>query len=204
MSERPHSTPPITPRQPDPRRLRMVAVVCVAFVMAMVGAAYAAVPLYRIFCAATGYGGTPQRVEAASNVISDKTIRVRFDANVDSSLNWEFKPEQREMEVKLGQTNIAFFKARNLSDKPTWGQAVYNVTPEVTGSYFNKIQCFCFTEQRLEPNEALDMPVQFYVDPDILKDADARNVPTITLSYTFYAAKAPTPVAANVADKSKL
>jgi cytochrome c oxidase assembly protein subunit 11 len=153
----------------------------------MVGAAYAAVPLYRLFCQATGYGGTTRVAEANLKGVIARQVTVRFDANVDG-VPWQITPA-KPITGKIGQVQTAVFMARNLSDKTITGQATFNVTPERTGSYFDKIQCFCFTQQTLKPGETVEMPVTFFVDPDIDKDQDLRTVQDITLSYTFYASK---------------
>jgi cytochrome c oxidase assembly protein subunit 11 len=170
---------------------------------AMLGAAYAAVPLYRLFCQMTGYGGTIQRAKAAADHMVANTVRVRFDANVNG-LPWEFQPDQRVITVKLGQTAQVSYTARNLSNQPTTGTAAFNVTPDVAGAYFNKLQCFCFTEQSLKPGEAVHMPVTLFVDPAMLEDASAKGVPEITLSYTFYPAKKPTTATINPVAMSRL
>lgn len=168
---------------------RAVAFGAAAVVVGMLGLSYAAVPLYRIFCQVTGFGGTTQQVEAASDEVLDQKIIVRFDSNVAKGLNWEFKPVQRTVEIKIGETALAFYKARNTSDKPVTGTASFNVTPEVAGSYFSKIECFCFTEQLLQPGQEIDMPVQFFVDPEITRDVSTRDIKEITLSYTFHQTK---------------
>ena len=154
--------------------------------VAMLGAAYAAVPLYRIFCQVTGFGGTTQRAEQAPGQVSDKTIVVRFDANTSAKLDWAFHPVTVPLTVKIGEQAMAHYEAKNLSNVPLTGSAVFNVTPPTAGAYFNKIQCFCFTEQTLKPGESADMPVVFFVDPDILNDPDTAGIKEITLSYTFY------------------
>lgn len=143
--------------------------------------------LYNMFCKATGYGGTTQRVEVSSGEILKETITVKFDATTSSKLNWEFKPMQREITAHIGETVTAKYMARNLSDKEVTGSAIYNVTPEIAGSYFNKIECFCFTEQTLAANQMVEMPVMFYVDPEIVTDKDGQRLTEITLSYVFYA-----------------
>jgi cytochrome c oxidase assembly protein subunit 11 len=158
---------------------------------AMLGAAYAAVPLYRLFCQITGYGGTTQRAVAEADKILANTVRVRFDANVNG-LPWEFQPDQRVITVKLGQTTQVNYTARNLSNQPTNGTATFNVTPDVAGAYFNKLQCFCFTEQSLKPGESVHMPITLFVDPTMVEDANAKGIPEITLSYTFYPTQNPT------------
>jgi cytochrome c oxidase assembly protein subunit 11 len=157
-------------------------------VAAMVGLAFASVPLYRIFCQATGFDGTTQRATSAKapGAIAGKTVSVRFDANVSNTMPWRFEPEQTSERVVIGEREMAFFRARNLSARTITGTASFNVTPAQAGKYFTKIQCFCFTEQTLKPGEDVRMPVVFYVDPSILKDADDRLISEITLSYTFY------------------
>lgn len=153
----------------------------------MTGLGYASVPLYRAFCQVTGFDGTTQRAEAAPGaVVSGKRVSVRFDANHTPSLPWEFRPEKVNEPVILGEREIAFFTAKNLSDKPVTGRATFNVTPTQAGKYFNKIQCFCFTEQTLLPGKQVRMPVIFFVDPKIADDPSAKDIEEITLSYTFY------------------
>ena len=147
----------------------------------------ASVPLYRLFCQVTGYGGTTQIATAPSTKISDKTLIMRFDANVSGDLpGWKFQPKQRTIDVRYGENKIAVYLATNTTDKPMTGTASFNVTPEVAGVYFNKIECFCFTEQTLQPGESVEMPVSFYVDPEMLKDSDAGHLSQLTLSYTFH------------------
>ena len=172
-----------------------IVAICCSFVIGMVGMAYAAVPLYEMFCQVTGYGGTTQRVEQASDVILDETIKVRFDANVGPGLPWTFEPVQREVELKIGETVQILYKARNNASKATTGQATFNVTPQAAGAYFNKVQCFCFTETTLEPGEEMEMPVLFFVDPAIVEPVETKNVHTITLSYTFFPHERTKPVA---------
>lgn len=147
--------------------------------------------LYNLFCKTTGYGGTTQRVEASSGLILDEQITVRFDATVAKGLNWEFKPVQRQIKVHIGETVVVNYRAKNLSKEAIVGSAIYNVTPEIAGSFFNKIECFCFTEQKLEAGEVVEMPVSFYVDPEIVADKSGRTVNEITLSYVFFQKKAP-------------
>lgn len=168
---------------------------CLAFAGGMVGMSYAAVPLYRMFCAVTGFNGTTQRAEQASSVILDERIKVTFDANMAPGLDWTFKPDQYAVNPRIGETIEARFSATNRSDKPTKGQAVFNVTPMEAAAYFNKIECFCFTETELKPGETLDMPVVFYIDPEITKQAETKSIGTITLSYTFYPHEGDQPVA---------
>ena len=177
-------------QQPQPRSKARnngaIVAICLTAVFGMIGMAYAAVPLYKIFCQVTGYGGTIRQVQQASDVILDKRIKVRFDGNVSSALPWEFKPEQREVEIRIGETKQIFFHAKNIFGKETTGQATFNVTPQAAGAYFNKVECFCFTEQTLSPGEEAEMPVVFFVDPDIVNEPETKNINTITLSYTFY------------------
>ena len=185
-----------TPTDPRKERSnRLVAGVCLAFFGGMVGMAYAAVPLYAMFCQMTGYGGTTQRVEQYSDRILDRKITVRFDANT-SGLPWDFKPVARAMTMKIGETAQAHYTATNLFDTPRAGRATFNVTPELAGSYFNKVECFCFTDTTLKPGETLDMPVVFYVDPDIADVPELKDITTITLSYTFFPIEEEKPVAA--------
>lgn len=168
------------------RAHRRVALALTLVVAAMTGLAFASAPLYRLFCAATGYGGTTQRAAAPSGDIREESITVRFDANTSSALKWDFRPEQREITLKIGENSLAFYRAVNRGATPLTGSATFNVTPEIAGSYFNKVECFCFTEQTLAPGEAADFPVSFFVDPAILNDPDAKNLKEITLSYTFF------------------
>ena len=166
------------------RNLR-VALLGVLGVCSMTGLGFASVPLYRMFCEATGLNGTTQRGLRAPGTTGQK-VTVAFDANLGNKLAWEFAPERRADTIDIGGRDMAFFRAKNLSNKPITGTATFNVTPEVAGKYFTKIQCFCFTQQTLQPGEEVRMPVIFYVDPAILKDPDAKDVQEITLSYTFY------------------
>ena len=188
---------------PSRRRVNnsSILVGCVVFVTGMVGAAYASVPLYRLFCQVTGYNGTTQRVEQYSETILDQKIKVTFDANTSSGLNWDFKPVQNSVELKIGETVQISYKAVNKSQTPVTGTAVFNVTPMEAGAYFNKVQCFCFTETTLKPGESLEMPVVFFVDPEITKAEETKNIRTITLSYTFYPSQGAKPVA-GLQDKS--
>ena len=152
----------------------------------MVGASFAAVPLYKLFCAVTGYGGTPQIGPEVSATTSNKTILVRFDADTNPALPWKFQPDQAEIRLKLGDEQVAFYNARNEADTPVTGVAVYNVTPEKIGKYFHKTACFCFNEQTLAPQQKMEFPVSFWVDPAIADDPATADVTTITLSYTFF------------------
>lgn len=158
----------------------------VAVVLVMGGLAWASVPFYNWFCRVTGFGGVTQTADAGSDQVLEQTIKVRFDASKERGMPWEFKPMQREMELRIGETGLAFYEAYNPTDKPVAGQAAYNVAPFSAGGYFTKIDCFCFTEQVLQPGERVQMPVTFYVDPEIVQDREAKYVHQITLSYTFY------------------
>lgn len=177
-------------RSPSSRNNR-VATAAATVVVAMLGLSYASVPLYRLFCQVTGFGGTPQRAAAAPGTVAGKTIKVRFDANTASSLGWEFHAGQLEMTVNIGEQTLAVYRATNTSARTATGTASFNVTPERAGAYFNKIQCFCFTEQTLGPGQSAEFPVSFFVDPALLDDPDARAIDAITLSYTFYPADKP-------------
>lgn len=168
------------------RRNKRVAFYCLAFTAFMVGAAYAAVPLYNLLCRLTGLDGTTQVSTGNVKGVIDREMTVRFDSNIDGALPWNVAPAQ-PITDRIGSVETIVFKATNLSDKAVTGQAIFNVTPEVTGLYFNKIECFCFTEQTLQPGESVDMPVTFFVDPDIAKDNKLDTIRDITLSYTFYA-----------------
>ena len=169
-------------------RNRTVAFLSLGVIVAMFGLVAASVPLYRLFCQVTGYGGTTQRADAGSETVSERNITVRFNADVNSRLPWRFHPAQRDLTLAIGESGLAFYQATNLSARTVTGTATFNVTPFKAGPYFNKIQCFCFTEQTLKPGETVDMPVTFFVDPAILDDPNLADVHTITLSYTFFAA----------------
>ncbi len=158
----------------------------VGVVILMGSLAWAAVPFYDWFCRVTGFGGTTGVAETAPEDILDRTVTVRFDASKAKDMAWEFKPVEREMEVRIGETGLAFYEAYNPTDRPIAGQASYNVAPYSAGGYFQKIACFCFEEQVLEPGERVQMPVTFFVDPEMVEDLEAKYVHTITLSYTFY------------------
>lgn len=174
------------------RGQRRTAFVSAAVAASMLGLAYAAVPLYRMFCQLTGFGGTAQRAEKPSNMVLDYNITVRFDANVAKGLPWTFEPVQKTMTVKVGENALAFYRATNNSDRPVKGTASFNVSPDVAGIHFQKVECFCFTEQLLQPGETVEMPVSFYIDPKITTDRDAwARAAQITLSYTFYSVEAP-------------
>ena len=198
--------------KPMPRRARglrrdtYVAAACGLFVAVMVGAAYAAVPFYNWFCRATGFNGTTQvATTLPSTQPLGRKIAVRFDSNVSGGLPWKFEPEKTEIEVHIGEVVTAYYTVTNTAARTTTGQAAYNVAPLTVGSYFQKINCFCFTEQTLAPGEKREMAVVFYVDPAITKDSESNNVDTITLSYTFYPVRepAPKPVASGEPDRRK-
>ena len=168
------------------RANKRLGLALIGVVAGMLGAAYASVPLYQLFCQVTGFGGTTQVAEALPDQVVDRVITIRFNADVDPNLPWAFQPVQREMTVKVGESGLAHFSARNLSGRSTVGTATFNVTPLKAGQYFNKVQCFCFTEQRLAAGASADMPVSFFVDPAIDEDPNLQEVKTITLSYTFF------------------
>ncbi|MBI4274065.1 MAG: cytochrome c oxidase assembly protein [Rhizobiales bacterium] len=190
-------------KRPSPLRDVVVAAACGVFVAAMVGAAYAAVPFYNWFCRVTGFNGTTQVATSAPDHVLDRKVIVRFDANVGAGLPWKFAPEQNSIQVKLGEVATVRYYAVNETARETMGQAAYNVTPLVFGAYFQKINCFCFTEQRMKPGEKRDMTVVFYVDPKLADDPDANGDITITLSYTFYPMREPQrPVAETVGGRS--
>ena len=167
-------------------RTTLTAVLLTGVIAGMLGLTAASVPLYRLFCQVTGYGGTTQRAEQAPDQISDRTIKVRFNAEVAQGIPWSFEPEQREIEIRIGEQQLAFYRARNNGERPIVGTATFNVTPNKAGFYFSKIDCFCFTEQVLQPGESADLPVSFFVDPAILDDPETQDVRSITLSYTFF------------------
>ena len=172
---------------PSARRNLLVAALVGGTALAMIGVSFAAVPLYFAFCRATGFGGTTQIADKASGVRGERVIRVRFNANVAPGLDWSFEPEQDYVDVRTGATTTVFFRFRNRVDRESFARAVYNVTPEVSGAWFDKVSCFCFTEQRLGPNENAELPVVFFLDPRLEKDRDMDPVHEITLSYTLFA-----------------
>jgi cytochrome c oxidase assembly protein subunit 11 len=204
MEDQP-AIPPQPTKGPKPDRRRgltrdaTVGAICGLVVAMMVGASYAAVPFYNWFCRTTGFNGTTQVAKSAPSAAPlERKIAVRFDSNVAGGLPWKFQPEQNEIELKIGQVVTVYYTVTNQSARTTTGQAAYNVAPLTVGSYFQKINCFCFTEQTMAPGETRQMPVVFYVDPSIVKDGDNDGLNTITLSYTFYPVRdpAPKPVAA--------
>lgn len=168
------------------RRKKRTALIGFGVATFMIGVSFASVPLYDLFCRVTGYGGTTQQAERASAEIIDREITIRFDASVNGDLPWSFQPVQKELRLKVGENALAFYGARNSSQRPVTGTATFNVTPLKAGAYFVKVDCFCFTEQRLGPGQSVEMPVAFYVDPSIAEDPDLDDVTTITLSYTFF------------------
>ncbi|MCH7631036.1 MAG: cytochrome c oxidase assembly protein [Proteobacteria bacterium] len=165
---------------------KKAGLILVAVVAGMVGMAYAAVPLYKLFCQVTGFGGTTQRAEASEGIILDRPMTIRFTANLNHDMPWNFSPSQLTQETMVGQQMLATYRAHNPTSKRITGTAVFNVTPFKAGEYFNKIECFCFTEQTLEPGQSADMPVTYYVDPAIADDPHLDDVKEIVLSYTFF------------------
>lgn len=168
------------------RNNRRVVFGCLVALSVMGGITAYSPTLYRMFCSLTGYGGTTQRAESHSDKVLDRTMTVRFDSNIAPHLAWKFEPDVTKMDVKIGETSLAYFRVTNLSDKPVTGQAAFNVTPEIMGIYFKKIACFCFNEQTLKPHETVEMPVTFFIDPKMVDDSDAKILSEVTLSYTFY------------------
>lgn len=184
---------------PEPTRHLRTALVAALVALGMVGLAYASVPLYRVFCQVTGFGGTTQKADASAlpdaarvQALAGRTIKVRFDGNVRGGLPWRFGPAQGPMEIRIGEQNMAFYRATSTHGTATTGSATFNVSPAAAGKYFAKIQCFCFNEQTLTPGQSAEMPVVFFVDPAILDDPDARDIDEITLSYSFFPVAAPT------------
>lgn len=168
------------------RRNRRLLMICAAVAVGMVGMAYAAVPLYNLFCRVTGYGGTTRAAAATDGRVLDRRVTVRFDANVAPDVPWTFKPLQKSVTLKVGEVGLAYFRATNEGSGPVTATATFNVTPQKAGAYFNKLQCFCFTEQTLAAGESMDMPVQFFVDPSLNEERYLDDVREITLSYTFF------------------
>jgi cytochrome c oxidase assembly protein subunit 11 len=178
------------PHPSQQRRNLNLLMVLVGVVAGMTGLAYASVPLYKLFCQVTGFDGTPQRAEAAPTEITDRTVRVTFTADVAAGLGWKFQPLQNKLALKVGENKLAFYAAENLEAQPVTGRATFNVSPEVFGPYFSKIECFCFTEQTLQPGQRIEMPVSFFIDPAILDDPQLSKLNDVTLSYTFFRAAA--------------
>ena len=173
-------------QRPSPAKLRRTVIPLVAVGLGMAAMAWAAVPLYNLFCRVTGFAGTTQVATSGSDVVLERTVTVRFDASTVRDMAWEFKPVTKPVEMHIGETAIAFFEAYNPTDRVIAGTASYNVSPFSVGGYFTKIDCFCFTEQVLQPGQRVMMPVTFYVDPAMVDDAETAGVTTITLSYTFF------------------
>uniref|UniRef100_B0T0X4 Cytochrome c oxidase assembly protein CtaG n=1 Tax=Caulobacter sp. (strain K31) TaxID=366602 RepID=B0T0X4_CAUSK len=176
-----------TAERPARRSHARVAAICGVAFFGMVGAAYAAVPLYKMFCQATGFDGTVRKAVAKPTKILDRKVEIRFDANV-RTLPWDFQPMQTSQQIRIGDTGLAFFKVTNKGDKPMTGRALYNVVPEQAGAYFQKLECFCFSNQTIEPGQTVEFPVVYFVDPGFVTDQDTKDKSTITLSYTFFPA----------------
>ena len=191
--------------QPSSRRNRMTALITVGVVVGMTGLSFAAVPLYKMFCSVTGYGGTTQvATNGAPTTRGERILNVRFDANVAPGLPWTFQPEQSSVDLRTGETATVFFKVKNNSAREWSAMAAYNVSPDQSGLYFTKISCFCFNEQKLGPGESAEFPVVFYLDPALEKDESMRDVGGVTLSYTFFASKVQPSAVATAGDKPKL
>lgn len=186
MSPTDHSDPADAAK----KRNKRVALICFSAFAFMVGAAFAAVPIYRAFCQVTGFDGTTRRASAASDKVLDRELLIRFDANV-RDLPWKFTAEQTSQTLKIGETGLAFFKVTNTSDQPLTGRATYNVVPEQVGPYFMKLQCFCFSEQTIGPGKTVEFPVVYFVDPEFADDIDTKGKQDVTLSYTFYPVEGP-------------
>jgi cytochrome c oxidase assembly protein subunit 11 len=174
------------PQPPNPKRMARTAAIVVGVVVGMTGMAFAAVPLYDAFCRLTGFGGTTQEASVAPDQVLERRIEVRFDANVAPGLPVEFAPSQISQSLRIGETGLAFYTVHNNSDEPIVARASYNVTPHVTGPYFAKLECFCFQDKVLAPGETAELPVVYFVDPEIVADADTNEINTLTLSYTFF------------------
>ncbi len=183
------SPPPAAPADGLDRKLKRTLYACVGLVAVMVGIAYAAVPLYSLFCKLTGFAGTPQIAQQNDHAIGSKQFLVQFDSNVAAGLPWRFVPERPKMEVRVGETLTVLYQITNLSDRETTGMATYNVQPELIAPYFNKLQCFCFNEMVLKPHESIEVPVVFFIDPEAATNRDLDKIAAITLSYTFFASK---------------
>jgi cytochrome c oxidase assembly protein subunit 11 len=186
----------------DARKRKRMALALGGVAVFMTGMAFAAVPLYGLICKVTGMGGTTQRVNKAADKIVDRIVTVHFDANISPKLKWKFAPASREVNLKLGENKLVFYTVTSRAEEQTTGTATFNVTPELAGRFFDKIECFCFKEQTLKPGESAELPVSFYVDPAILDDPDAQHINEITLSYTFFpsAAAARSPVKSSAAE----
>ena len=186
------------------RSRRLPAIITVGVAGLMLGLSFAAVPLYRMFCAMTGYGGTTQRVYAAPAAPGERTLTVRFDSNVAGGLPWAFEPETRQITLRTGETRTVFYRVTNLTDRALSATASYNVTPDQAGGYFDKLSCFCFSEQTLGPKETAEWPVVFFLDPALEKDEAMKRVDQLTLSYTFFESKKPARSAEQTAPKSRI
>jgi len=173
------------PSDPDRARNQRVAVICAAAFFGMIGAAFASVPIYRAFCQATGFDGATRRADAGADTVLDKTVTVRFDANV-RGVPFAFTAEQTARNVKIGETKLAFFKVTNTSDRAVTARAIYNVVPEQAGPYFQKLQCFCFSDQTIAAGATVEMPVLYFIDPKYAADMNTKGKPEVTLSYTFF------------------
>ncbi|HEV2574825.1 cytochrome c oxidase assembly protein [Methylocella sp. CPCC 101449] len=203
MSELPDDQ--VTTKTPQARAHRRIAIAVAGTSLFMLGMSFAAVPLYEMFCRTTGFGGTPIIAKGPATGVGERTLTVRFDANVGGGIPWTFEPEIGQMRLRTGETATVFYKVVNKSDKPVTGIATYNVAPDQVGGFFNKISCFCFTEQTLGPGETMDMPVVFYLDPALENEETMRQVQSLTLSYTFMPVRQKSPVAAaKEADKANL
>lgn len=176
---------------PERKRIAWTAGIAAAAVLGMTGMAFAAVPLYQAFCRVTGYGGTTQEASSAPSTVLDRTIEVRFDANTSPDLPIEFAPKQISETLRIGETGLAFYRVRNTTDQPIVARATYNVTPHVAGQYFAKLECFCFQDQTIAAGAEADLPVVFFVDPEIVSDRDTAEIGTLTLSYTFFRSTSP-------------
>lgn len=184
-------------QQRDKRNRRLMLVLS-GVVFAMIGLAYASVPLYRLFCAATGYQGTPRIASSDTSKVIGRMVTVTFTADVATGLGWRFQPKQHQMQVQVGKSYLAFFEAENLENKPVTARATFNISPDPYASYFTKTACFCFTQQTLQPGQKIDMPVSFYIDADMAKDPTLSQMNDVTLSYTFFRAADQAPAAAKV------
>jgi cytochrome c oxidase assembly protein subunit 11 len=185
------------------RKARKTALICVGVALGMLTLAFASVPLYDLFCRVTGFGGTPMVRDANTSRAASRVVTVRLDANVAPSLNWSFEADTTTIPARLGETKTVFYKITNRGSMATTGIATFNVEPAQAAAYFVKIQCFCFTEHRLEPGESMDAPVVFYIDPEIEKNRELKTLPSITLSYTYFPAKGGQPLAVTKADGDK-
>ncbi|MCJ2033101.1 cytochrome c oxidase assembly protein [Methylobacterium sp. J-068] len=184
------------PHATRPNKAGVTAIACAGLVFGMIGLAFASVPLYNMFCKATGYDGTPRTGLAPTAAALDDSMVVHFDTNVSSGLPWRFQAESQNVEVRIGETKTVFFRVKNTGTTPSTGIATYNVQPGLMGGFFVKVQCFCFNEQTLQPGETMDFPVVFYVDPDVRKDPNTAHLAEMTLSYTYFASKNGQPTAA--------